>query len=62
MNADRPVLDAAMPFEDRMVLAELYRLLETAKAAGDTAGVIRARKALNAAKIAAARATAEAAR
>jgi len=61
MTTDKPVLDPAMPFEDRMVLTELYRLLAEAKERGDTAATIRARKALNAAKIAAARATVEAA-
>lgn len=60
MSADKPTLNPSMPFEDRMVLTDLYRLLEEAKARGNTPATIRARKALNAAKVAAARATAEA--
>jgi hypothetical protein len=58
----KPVLDPKTPFADRMLLTELYRLHEAARADGDMAGMIRAKKALNAAKIAAARATVEAAR
>ena len=58
----KPILDPNTPFEDRLLLAVLYRAHEAAREAGDTAGTIRARKALNAAKIAAARATVEAAR